>query len=324
MGCLQMSELPSLELVEFSDLDLVQQGFQNWHLEAVQIDPGTTKSLCYNLSFDDFVVTLSYESHTSMTDYLIPQDFTLLAFLNVSSGPVKWCGLGVSAEVLLINPSGRDYFAVVPAGYDAALLVLSNKLIAELDLLPDELMHGRDLLKAWMVPLGPVGTRLQRWLFRLLHSIEALRHLAQDPLAATRFRDDLLGALSLTLDEGLDRSAGSVGKRRLNRYRMARRAHEVIEAKFAEIHSTQHLARELGISARVLQYLFRDMFHAAPHQYIMKRKLQAIRTKLRDRPASQRSVSQIAIEYGFSEFGRFSGRYRQQFGEVPSATRAHR
>ena len=109
-------------------------------------------------------------------------------------------------------------------------------------------------------------------------------------------------------------------KRRSRRYGLAKRAHEMIIDQLTEPVSTRELAAELNVSARVLQYAFRDVFGTTPHKYAVARRLHAVRRDLRGHNA-RGVVGETARRYGFTELGRFSGLYRRMFGELPSKTR---
>ena len=85
--------------------------------------------------------------------------------------------------------------------------------------------------------------------------------------------------------------------------------------------STQDIARELEVSSRVLQFAFRDVLQTSPYEFVLRRKLSAVRRDLLDTLSAGSTVTDIASRYGFTELGRFSRRYRQMFGELPSSTR---
>jgi transcriptional regulator GlxA family with amidase domain len=50
------------------------------------------------------------------------------------------------------------------------------------------------------------------------------------------------------------------------------------------------------------------------------RRLCAVHTALREQE-NIRTISEIAMQYGFQNLGRFAGYYHQLFGEYPSDTR---
>mgnify|MGYP000017611975 CR=1 FL=1 len=83
--------------------------------------------------------------------------------------------------------------------------------------------------------------------------------------------------------------------------------------------SIESLSQISHMSERSLYYLFKDIESTTPHLYIKKRKILHAYQDLR-RSSPDRTVTQVAMEYGFSNLGRFAQIYRQQIGELPSET----
>ena len=84
-----------------------------------------------------------------------------------------------------------------------------------------------------------------------------------------------------------------------------------------------HLSRVAGVSERTLRAAFHHVIGISPKQHIIRRRLQAARAALRAAVPGSATVTDIAMSYGFFELGRFAGRYRHTFGEVPSSTLRH-
>ena len=57
-----------------------------------------------------------------------------------------------------------------------------------------------------------------------------------------------------------------------------------------------------------------------PSQYVLLRRLKEVRRALRDADPDIVNVGDVAHRFGFTELGRFAGRYRATFGETPSTT----
>ncbi|MNP43888.1 DNA-binding transcriptional activator FeaR [compost metagenome] len=74
------------------------------------------------------------------------------------------------------------------------------------------------------------------------------------------------------------------------------------------------------MSLRSLYALFDRHLQTTPKHYVRQRKLEQVRACLGDASCSVRSVTELAMDYGFLHLGRFSEVYRQQFGELPSET----
>lgn len=59
-----------------------------------------------------------------------------------------------------------------------------------------------------------------------------------------------------------------------------------------------------------------------PTRYFRCRALNNARQRLIDSPQGVVTVSDVAVEHGFTHLGRFAHRYEETFGELPSATLA--
>jgi AraC family ethanolamine operon transcriptional activator len=75
----------------------------------------------------------------------------------------------------------------------------------------------------------------------------------------------------------------------------------------------------LGVSRRSLHRAFHDTLGVGPVAYLRLRRLSSVRRALR-RPLHT-SVTQAALDHGFTDLGRFAGYYHEIFGEKPSQTR---
>ena len=80
------------------------------------------------------------------------------------------------------------------------------------------------------------------------------------------------------------------------------------------------LAAQARMSQRSLYALFERKLGVTPMQYIRQRKLARINNCLNDPSCTVRSLTELALDYGFVHLGRFSESYRQQYGELPSNT----
>ncbi len=100
-----------------------------------------------------------------------------------------------------------------------------------------------------------------------------------------------------------------------------RRAEAWIEHHLTEPIGTYEVASAIGIGARSLQMSFRRLRSCSPSEAIARRRLDNAHRVLLHADESA-TVTRIAAELGFYELGRFAARYRERFGENPSATLA--
>jgi AraC-like DNA-binding protein len=80
------------------------------------------------------------------------------------------------------------------------------------------------------------------------------------------------------------------------------------------------LARAAGVSPRSLQSGFRRFRDTTPAQFSRDIRLDLARQVLCTLESDERSVTEVALKFGFAHFGRFAKCYFDRFGEPPSAT----
>ena len=110
------------------------------------------------------------------------------------------------------------------------------------------------------------------------------------------------------------------GRPRFSRREILHKAHTVIDSFANEpIHITE-LADLIGVSERTLRIVFNEFYQIGPLQYLRLRELHKVRHELIAADARKTTVTDVLTQCGVWEFGRFSGRYKHQFGELPHET----
>jgi AraC-like DNA-binding protein len=168
-----------------------------------------------------------------------------------------------------------------------------------------------------ITPPPSTMARLQR-----LHA--AAGRLAEDapeiiahPEAARGLEQALIEAFASCLGEGSVRED-----------RLAQRHHSLIMRRFrraVEENADQplyipELCAAIGVSDRTLRVCCQEQLGMSPKRYLLLRRMQLARQALREGAPSMTTVTEIATQYGFWQFGRFAGAYKSLFGEAPSAT----
>ncbi|GAA3668930.1 AraC family transcriptional regulator [Microbacterium marinilacus] len=80
------------------------------------------------------------------------------------------------------------------------------------------------------------------------------------------------------------------------------------------------IAREAGISPRTLEKQAAELWGTTPSELLRSLRLEYARLALLDAAGSGRTVKDVVSRWGVSHLGRFSARYRERYGENPSAT----
>ena len=85
--------------------------------------------------------------------------------------------------------------------------------------------------------------------------------------------------------------------------------------------SVVSLCKDLGLSRRSLESVFRSVIGMGPGSYVRTLQLNHIRRDLLSEAFAPLSIGMIAARRGVWHWSRFSHHYRLLFGELPSQTR---
>ena len=128
-------------------------------------------------------------------------------------------------------------------------------------------------------------------------------------------RNRLLSSLDsvMQLAQGAEAEAPALPRRRMAVERVRRFIHEHL----AETLTLADLCRHAHLQARSLEYGFRDLVGLSPFKYIKMLRLGEVRRRLQASDASQLSVSEAALDCGFSHLSQFAADYKRMFLESP-------
>jgi AraC-like DNA-binding protein len=104
-----------------------------------------------------------------------------------------------------------------------------------------------------------------------------------------------------------------------DRNRRMLRARDAMDRAFAQPVDVPGLARIAHVSPAHFSRQFRATFGEPPHRYLQRRRVERAMELLRE---TDRPVSEICLDVGFTSLGTFSRTFRAIVGESPSAYRA--
>ena len=97
------------------------------------------------------------------------------------------------------------------------------------------------------------------------------------------------------------------------------RARDAMDRRYAEPLDVPTLARLAHVSEAHFIRTFRATFGETPHRYLQRRRVERAMWLLR---CTDRTVTDICMDVGFSSLGTFSRVFREVVGESPTAHRA--
>ena len=92
----------------------------------------------------------------------------------------------------------------------------------------------------------------------------------------------------------------------------------MMDRAYADALDIEWLARSVNLSRAHFIRSFRETFGETPHRYLQRRRLERAMMLLRE---TDRPVTEICLDVGFTSLGTFSRTFRDIVGEPPTAYR---
>lgn len=169
------------------------------------------------------------------------------------------------------------------------------------------------VLHALNTPVGQSIWHLMQWLFQE----SSQGSLFDQPTSAQRLEDIFLAHL---LDLwGHDQPPKPLSLAPITPQAI-KQAKAFIDEHLAQPLTVPRIATAVGMSTRSLYAGFNEYVGQSPMQFVKQRRLEQVRALLLQADPTQHTVTQLAMQCGFSHLGLFAKDYQQRYGERPSAT----
>lgn len=148
-------------------------------------------------------------------------------------------------------------------------------------------------------------------------------HSPENQVARRLLEDQLLEAFLGALADVHTHPEPSPGTQRLRREQKFRKIRDFLADHIDQPLGLAEICAEASLSARTVEDLFHDQLGIGPHAYLRHLRLHAAKRTLDGFGAVEPGImKRVALDHGFWHLGRFSGYYRDLFGEKPSTTLA--
>lgn len=321
IGAASLSPLASRPLIRATDRDqLVDQLRQAYKVRGVDFAGGRgapAGAIANRVLLDG--VGLHYCRYDAPTEIKFSEMEGYRQFFCLSgSGSVSVAGrrLDISEEFTGIIPPDVEFDAAYGEAYQHLVVQFSASALHR----RAELITGRDLSR---LPPLPLLERLSTGNLRRLKAIAlALAHQFGDEADAA---DIVIAELSQALTgsfltENLRGVPGLIpGPPRTSGWTDVSRLEDYIHANWDKPLTVEDVAAACGVSVRSVFARFKQARGVTPMVYIRDVRLERANRRLLDGDGEV-SVLDVALACGFASFGHFARRYREKFGELPSAT----
>jgi AraC-like DNA-binding protein len=282
-------------------------------LEAIQLEPGDIQCQIEFVAGGDIIFYHeNYPLRTHLRGELLGGRFGLA--LPVGGPPIKFAGEEMQACRLASAMSGEEMDVHADGGLKQIVVLVNQSRLLELADeagLPREVLQalnsGRSTMPLVAKPSAVAGFAVKT--VRMLRAAAAgALHLDREGLEEMVYGEILSLVDVMNLPCGRPPAAVLV-----------RRATEIADSQPGPI-PVARICGLLRVCPSTLENSFKKITGLTPHTFFLRRRLNRARTALLGADRGDGRVTDIAMELGFNELGRFAVRYRQMFGESPSET----
>lgn len=309
----QVIELITTDPAEF------ESALRPWELWVKPKEAGDFKNRLLMLMAPDFMIYREWYNLALHIQGLSPPD---MLGIGIPMGTISQAGFYWN-----ISHHGKTLPASLPGPVDGRLHGGHSQIIifVRLDLIERELSPSlfeklKHAAETHLVEAHPHNLQtFAVWANSLLEKLRLTPDLARSPSVLALLKQELIDHL-IMLAASLPPVTALASES--TRMRGLRKAVEYLRHTPDAHIPMSNLCKISGISERSLQYAFRDAFGMTPNETMLHRRLHFVRQVLLVSDTQNASVTEVAMQFGFSELGRFANRYKRLFGELPSQTLA--
>lgn len=306
------------ETQRFSDVFLHSQAIANWTQRYDQISPGSASTTLRQISGQRFHVFHEQLNQRVLQQGRAPHNHLCFALPVVRAVAPIVQGRAVSLTSLLTLRGGEEFVVHLPCDTEVIAFTIDRALMVEpeheaLSTLPQQMLTQ---------PVLPVSPLRYAAAVRNLQEVLRLALDGESLVNRDAFQEKMLAhsvvGIVLSLVQSDDEGSPTLPHMSTQSY-IVRRSQEIALDSEDDVLTVLDLCRHLKISRRTLQYSFQNIAGTTPTAYLRSIRLNAVRRFLMTTPPEVR-IGDVAAQFGFCHFGRFSSYYQQHFDELPSQT----
>ena len=298
----------------FNDVDAQAAQLHGYGQEYLQLSRGPFEG-----RFRSFIFGADLGIHFERANRVLAQSASTppgryaACLLSATSPPCAMNAGMFSQNQVALSPENRCLEATTAEGVSLCCVDLSCELLSD---------GAYNLQTAQVFNDADRSRQLRELIQSGVAAFSALQSLSSYPAAVKGFKTSLADLLSRMAAESTAKDAGTQNPHATARtVHVFRRARDFIHDGLADGISILALCRDVGVSRRSLEYVFRSVVGMGPGNYVRALQLNHVRRDLVAGAGGNTFIGVIAARRGIWHWSRFSQHYRLLFGELPSQTR---
>jgi AraC family ethanolamine operon transcriptional activator len=299
-------------------IDALRTPIGNSDIEVVQLGQGRLSGRITRVSLGDVSFSRGAFSLPIRATGIFSRTAVTIAVLLKCSGEAKnWLGVFHPGD-MSITPPGFDHYSTYTGAAAFACLSLEPSALRRI-FVGEDRMSDPAFWSRRHIYRARNGCRRAELEEILRLGFEKLSDRTTVPESTTDYWertlvDAFLGNMGAPLLEGDAALVAASGAR------IVREVEHYVDARQHRPIHISELCSHLNVSRRTLHRCFEDAVGIGPSAFLRHKRLCSVHSALRRLDPKNTLVTQVAIDFGFLELGRFSAQYRSLFGEYPHET----
>ena len=298
-------------LIVSDDAEMYASSIPGFDIEVTRTGHGDGPNLTRRTPLKDGLLSSGSIGFPMLGKAKIGENTVLINLITSAPPGSRWCGIDLEPGTVMLYGPGAPHTGISPVGFGFSFVAMNVQAIEET---ADRLEMKLDLPKMGRVrTLNPTPE---------VRSLTRILSLVGEPLDSTESSEphhlDALHAAVAALS--IESPAHEVGAgARIDSRHVVHVCIEFADA-IERVPTIPEMCLVAHVSERRLRDAFTDLFGLPPIRYFRFRSLAQARRTLADAEPSDRTVSGIASNLGFQNFGRFARQYKATYSELPSET----
>ena len=308
-----MAAEPIAGTIHVEDIEELSYSVWPWDLRMRQMSGG---KFCADLDFaqvNGILLTHERWSRSVCAVGATPAGYLALGG-SCTGNPFIFSGNEISRSRVVLTLDVTDIEFSTPIEEDHWVMLVPLEQIARR--LDEDLIAAKSRIQRSCVSDPRAVNQLRKLVIRAVANLRGNSRYRSDELLRNVAHAQLLeGVIELLANSDIDSNRGSPRRRFL----ACRRALSHAE-KVKHPIGVDELAVQAGVSRRILEIGFKETLGISPYRYLRNLRLNGLHRDLRRASQGSVTITEMAMHWGFTDFGRTSVAYRRLFGESPSKT----
>lgn len=304
--------------VTATNADVIAASMHGFEQEYQQIGPKEFAGQTTTIRFDGFQIAREFTNGSTYEQGAPVGDRCNFVFPLSMAGRVRFLGREMTLHDIFVLAPSYEYVMQVNRQLVIGVLSVERESLRDFAQQVDDDMNIDAVGAGTHIRHG--DPRLVDDLRRLFESTFAHFGSNQTDLRKPQIRHELRTSILTVLLGLLGCESGELSVHPSTRHALVERATNYVLTRQHEVIGIEDVCRAVHVSRRKLQYCFQQELGISPAQYLRALRLHSARRMLQATKPNEKSIADVASDFGFWHFSRFAQHYRKMFGELPSQT----